>query len=197
MAHKTIDQMIDDVIRREGGYVDHPADRGGPTKYGITQAAMDAYTREHGFPPVVARLIHEADAHQIYKVSYYRQPGIDKLPPDIQPFVFDSAVNHGAPQAIKFVQQGCNLFRTNRIAVDGICGPATQSAAESAYSIHRDEFLYVMLSLRLDFYKQIVEHDPSQYAFWDGWMNRLDEFYPNMTSSSFVWLKALNRLISI
>ena len=33
-----IDQLIDDVIGREGGYSDHPADKGGPTKWGITEA---------------------------------------------------------------------------------------------------------------------------------------------------------------
>ncbi len=31
-------QIIDAILRREGGFVDHPADRGGATKYGITHA---------------------------------------------------------------------------------------------------------------------------------------------------------------
>lgn len=34
----TIDDLIDAVIDREGGYVHHPADRGGPTRWGITEA---------------------------------------------------------------------------------------------------------------------------------------------------------------
>ena len=38
MTEQTIDEFIDDVIAREGGYVDHPADRGGPTRWGITEA---------------------------------------------------------------------------------------------------------------------------------------------------------------
>jgi lysozyme family protein len=38
-----IDAMFDDVLRREGGFVDHPADRGGPTKYGITQRTLGHY----------------------------------------------------------------------------------------------------------------------------------------------------------
>lgn len=37
---KTVDEMIDAIIRREGGYVNHPADRGGPTRYGITMATL-------------------------------------------------------------------------------------------------------------------------------------------------------------
>ena len=39
---KHIDAMITDVIRREGGYVNHPADKGGPTKYGITHKTLTA-----------------------------------------------------------------------------------------------------------------------------------------------------------
>ena len=40
-----VDQLIDAVIDREGGYVDHPADKGGPTRFGITQAVA----RAHGY----------------------------------------------------------------------------------------------------------------------------------------------------
>jgi hypothetical protein len=35
--------MIDRLIRREGQYVNHPSDRGGPTNYGVTQIAIDDY----------------------------------------------------------------------------------------------------------------------------------------------------------
>ena len=32
-----VDGMIDRLIEREGGYVNHPLDPGGETKYGITK----------------------------------------------------------------------------------------------------------------------------------------------------------------
>jgi hypothetical protein len=38
----SVDTLIDEVISREGGYVDHPADRGGPTMFGITEAVARA-----------------------------------------------------------------------------------------------------------------------------------------------------------
>lgn len=38
---KTIDDIISDIIRAEGtAYTNDPRDSGGPTKYGITQAAL-------------------------------------------------------------------------------------------------------------------------------------------------------------
>src|SRR3546814_14159705 len=36
------DALIDAVIDREGRYVNHPADRGGPTCWGITEAVARA-----------------------------------------------------------------------------------------------------------------------------------------------------------
>lgn len=33
-----IEKYLDELIKREGGYVNNPADRGGATKYGITEA---------------------------------------------------------------------------------------------------------------------------------------------------------------
>ena len=39
-----IEHLLDALIEREGGYVNHRADRGGPTRYGITEAVARADT---------------------------------------------------------------------------------------------------------------------------------------------------------
>ena len=37
-----IEQYLQELIKREGGYVNNPADRGGATKFGITEAVARA-----------------------------------------------------------------------------------------------------------------------------------------------------------
>ncbi len=41
-SEMNIEQYLDELIKREGGYVTTPADRGGATKYGITEAVARA-----------------------------------------------------------------------------------------------------------------------------------------------------------
>ena len=45
-----VDRLVDALIEREGGYVDHPADKGGPTCFGITEAVA----RAHGYAGTIA-----------------------------------------------------------------------------------------------------------------------------------------------
>jgi lysozyme family protein len=168
--------MIDDILRREGGYVDHPADRGGPTKYGITQKTLSAYIGRAALVSEVQTL-SEAVAREIYERNYYVAPRIDRLPEAIQPFIFDCAVNHGPRRAIKFVQSVCNQAGcTPTLSVDGAMGPNTRKAAEWANREMGPTLLSALLEERRNFYRLIVAQRPSQEVFLTGWMNRVNEF---------------------
>jgi lysozyme family protein len=170
----SIAKMIDDVIRREGGgtYVNHPADKGGSTKWGITLATLAAWRDSPDTTSHDVRNLTKAEARSIYLGKYYREPGIDKLPVGIQPFVFDAAVNHGPSRAIKFVQEECAGEGFNPGAIDGIVGPKTIAAARE-FDRH---FLDCLIFRRDNFYRNLADRDPSQRVFLVGWLNRLDEF---------------------
>lgn len=80
------DDAIGPLLAREGGFVDNPADRGGATKFGISQRAH---------PGLDIANLTEADARAIYRREYWDGIGADKLPPAMRELAFDSAVNHG------------------------------------------------------------------------------------------------------
>lgn len=82
----TTHTLITDLITREGDYSDHPADKGGPTRYGITQAALSDYLGRKANVQEIKSLSLEL-AKEIYYTRYYLLPRIDALPCEIQSFM--------------------------------------------------------------------------------------------------------------
>jgi len=172
----SVNEMIDDILRAEGGFVDHPADRGGPTKFGITQKTLSNYYGRAALRQEVEAL-EEDVARAIYEKNYYYAPRIDDLPTLVQPFIFDCAVNHGPRTAIKFIQRVCNQAGyTPQLSDDGAMGPNTKRAAYWAERKMDIIFLRALFEERRNFYEVIVNSRPSQSVFLAGWMNRVDKF---------------------
>ena len=90
--------------------------------------------------------------------------------------MFDAAVNHGPNQAIRFVQRVCNGAGFGPLVVDGACGPRTSLAAAEAERAMGDWLLAALVEERRNFYLALVECDPGQRVFLNGWLNRLAEF---------------------
>ena len=90
--------------------------------------------------------------------------------------MFDAAVNHGPGRAIRFVQQVCNDAGFGRLTVDGACGPLTGQVAGEADRAMGDWLLAALVEERRNFYVALVERDPGQRVFLNGWLNRLAEF---------------------
>ena len=74
MRETNVEALIDALIEREGGYSNHPADRGGPTKFGITEAVA----RAHGYSGAMRELPRE-EAVAIYKRLYWLRPRFDHV----------------------------------------------------------------------------------------------------------------------
>jgi lysozyme family protein len=109
-----VNQLIDALIEREGGYVANPADKGGPTRFGITEATA----RANGYAGDMARLLREIVA-AIYAHIYCRRPGLDRvaaLAPDLAAELFDTGINMGSETATGFLRRALNAL--NRGASD-------------------------------------------------------------------------------
>lgn len=166
--------MIERVIEREGGFVDHPADRGGPTNMGITQATLGAWLGEPASVEQVRELREEVAA-EIYRDKYFEGPSFDKLKGRWHEYVFDAAVHHGPRAAGKFVQRVCNEWgKGEPVKVDAIVGPKTIRAA---FLVSPNKVRGGMWLQRMVRFVDIVESNPSQRVFLMGWMNRINELH--------------------
>lgn len=164
------------LIEREGGYVDHPADRGGPTNHGITEQVARAFGY-HGRMQDMPRSV----AKQIYIERYWVAPGfvhINDHSAAVAEELLDTGVNMGTGVAGRFLQRALNAFNLEAktypdITVDGAVGRMT-IAALRAFLAHRGKDGHLVLVRALNAqqgerYLQIAEGRPSQEAFTFGW----------------------------
>ena len=158
------DAIIDAIIAREGDFVDHPADRGGATRWGVTQATL---SESLGRPATVfdVRALVKSDAAAIYRKRYLQDTGIWKIPnPELRAVVLDAAVNHGPATAIRMLQHVLYLDD------DGVIGQVTLAAIP-----HLDpwKLIAAYTGRRCKMYGGIVANDASQRIFAAGWFNRI------------------------
>lgn len=93
------------MLQWEGGYSNHPADRGGETKHGITCAVYMAYRQRQGLSLRSVRHITGVEVQDIYRISYWDSAGCPILPSKLALCHFDWAVNSGTSRAVKTLQQ--------------------------------------------------------------------------------------------
>ena len=175
------DKLIDDVIGREGGYSNHPADRGGATRWGITEAVA----RAHGYRGDM-RTFPREDAVALYKRIYWVRPGFDRigdLAPDIAAELFDTGVNMGPGVAVSFLHRALNaLNRGTSDYADIILGVRIDDPTVAALTTflrkrapHGEAVLMKALeALQGERYLDLAERRPANEAFLYGWLaNRL------------------------
>lgn len=161
-----IEQFITDILAREGGYVDDPADRGGATNFGITQAVYEDW-KGRSVTKEEIRNMPRSDARQIYEAQYV-QPWMFAIDwTRIFEHLLDMGVNHGIGGASRILQ------RALKVKADGQVGPMTKAAfmdADKSYLPNR------LIAERAIYYAQIVESNPTQSRFIEGWIRRCMSF---------------------
>ena len=176
-----IDNLIDEVIDREGGYVHHPADRGGATRWGITEAVA----RREGYGDAMHTLPRGVAA-AIYRRLYWTRPGLDAVAaraPALAAELFDTGVNMGPAVAAGFLQRALNALNRGAgdypdLALDGQVGPATLAALDAFLRTRGPAGETVLVkaadALQGERYLRLAEQRPANEAFLYGWLaNRL------------------------
>ena len=177
-----VETLIDALIDREGGYVNHPSDRGGPTNFGITEAVA----RAHGYSGAM-RSLPRSEAGAIYKRLYWLRPRFDqvaKRSEAVAEELFDSGVNMGPAVAATFLQRALSALNRDRkdypdLVPDGRIGAATLSALDKFLELRgkaRGEtvLLKALDALQGERYIRLAERRPANEAFLYGWLaNRI------------------------
>lgn len=176
-----IDTLIDAVILREGDYSDHPADKGGPTRWGITQAVA----RAEGYDGAMTALPRDVAA-RIYRRLYWEKPGfcfVAEIAPFLAAELFDTGVNMGTGTAAGFLQRVLNAMNRGQrdypdLKVDRTLGAKTLSALAAFLKLRgavgETVLLKAMDALQGERYIALAEARPGNEAFLYGWIaNRL------------------------
>lgn len=175
-------QVIDGLIGREGGYVNNPDDKGGPTNWGITQKVA----RAHGFQGDMRTLTRE-QAVAIYEADYWFGPRFDQvalLSESIAVELLDTGVNMGPAVQVKWLQRWLNAFNLKGtlypdMLVDGQVGPRVLSALALYLKKRGKEGEAVLLKAlncsQGNRYLEITEANVNNETFLYGWiLNRVE-----------------------
>ncbi|MDR6952285.1 lysozyme family protein [Ancylobacter sp. 3268] len=149
------------VLVYEGAYVNHPADPGGATNKGITQAVYDGFRTRKGLSKQSVRLITDTEVREIYRLQYWDKIRGDDLPAGVDFVVFDGGVNSGTRQSTIWLQRALG------VAADGLLGEATLKAARE-HPDH-DALIADILARRLGMLKALK----TWKTFGKGWSNRI------------------------
>lgn len=97
-------QRCHEVTKKwEGGWSDHPADPGGKTMYGITEAVYHGWLKRKGRALKPVRQITMAEAEQIFFEDYWRPCGGPTLAVGVDLATYDASVNSGVSRGRKWL----------------------------------------------------------------------------------------------
>ena len=165
------DEIIDAVIEKEGRtFTNRPNDRGGPTKFGITQRTLSAYLGRQASIEEVKNLT-EPDARRIYTDLFIERPRFDEIEDaDLQLVIIDIGVHSGPPRAARFLQKELGL------KADGIVGPITLGAANHP-DLDVEQFINAVTIRRINFLGRLISKDHRQAENAGGWLRRATSFF--------------------
>jgi lysozyme family protein len=144
------------ILKHEGGYINHPSDPGGETKYGISKRA---------YPTINIKELTIEDASAIYYNDYWLKLKIDNIKNEgLKLHIFDMAVNAGIKTAIKLLQ---SIVGTTQ---DGVLGPRS----EAKIALYQGDIVESYKKARIDYYNKLIKNKPQLQVFIKGWINRVN-----------------------
>ncbi|MBE1282256.1 MAG: peptidoglycan-binding protein [Rhodobacteraceae bacterium] len=182
---QTVREIAQEIVAREGGFVNDPDDPGGATKYGVTIHTMRRLgldlTGDGRVDVSDVRRLSREDAVEIFLDHYFDRPRIFELPKVLQASVFDMYVNAGA-NAVKILQRLLGQMGYEA-SVDGVIGPQTIQAAQAASAPDPLALRDAYGVARRNYYFRLADRRPASRKYArtrkgekGGWIRRAEEF---------------------
>ena len=180
-----INDIIQEILKAEGGFVNHPDDPGGPTNYGFTLKTLKRLGHDLNKDGRVdiadLKQLCATQAVQIFVKDYFYKPRIDQLPHMLHAPVFDMYVNAGS-HSVKVLQRTLILFEID-ITMDGVIGPLTIAATQPVARRAPDHLVDAYGIERVNYYLSIADARPSLRKFArtrrgnkGGWIKRAEKY---------------------
>lgn len=181
----SVRDIAEEIVAREGGFVNDPDDPGGATNFGVTIHTMRRLgvdlNRDGQVDLRDVKALNRRQAVDIFVQHYFDGPLIGSLPGPLQPSVFDMYVNAGS-NAIRILQQ---LLRKMGfiVTVDGVLGPQSLAAARQAMVAAPDHLVDAYGIARRNYYFRLADkraasrkYARSRAGGKGGWIKRAEEF---------------------
>lgn len=160
------DKVLKEILAREGGFVNHPSDKGGATNFGITIKTLSEW---RGKPVTIddVKNLTQSEAMAIYRKKYVEAPGFHLLPDPLAAQLVDYGVNSGTLLAAHKLQMLLGVEQ------DGKIGPETLAAVAKQDIIKLNNAL---VAERVKMFARIVVKAKTQIVFLVGWIERALSF---------------------
>ncbi|WP_435659585.1 holin-associated N-acetylmuramidase [Leisingera caerulea] len=182
---QSVQEISQQIVAREGGFVNDPDDPGGATKHGVTIGTLRRLgldlTGDGAVNVQDVKAVSQAQAVEIFIRHYFEAPRVASLPPCLQASVFDMYVNAGS-NAVRILQR---LLRDMgyAVAVDGTIGPQTAGAAAQAAEVGAETLRDAYGVARRNYYFRLADRRPASRKYArtraggkGGWITRAEEF---------------------
>lgn len=175
------------TMGNEGGYSNHPSDRGGETYRGISRLRwpawggwekIDAVKGDPGFPEIIRHLLLENDVKRFYEIHFWEAIHGAMIPSQaVAERLFDFAVNAGVSTTVRYLQESLNVLnmkgvRWPDITADGKMGPGTMVAIAACVKKYEDVLLKMFSGRMIDHYYNLMCKHPEQECFAINWIRR-------------------------
>lgn len=159
----SFDDALKFVLKQEGGYSNHPADKGGATNKGIIQSEYNRYRRDKNLSVRSVKDIEDKEVKEIYETQYWDKIRAQYIKAPLGLVLFDTAVNFGTAGCIRRLQKALNV---------PVTGAWTQNISDVIHTCDAGKVALDICKMRMEWRNYISQHDPSQKVFLKGWLNR-------------------------